>query len=47
MRSSFSTGMYLGTEPGWLDKIERVKRKQVLPTVLTTEEVRAVLICLS
>jgi integron integrase len=36
----------LGTEPGWLEKLERVKRKQFLPTVLTTEEVRAVLSCL-
>lgn len=36
----------LGTEPGWLEKLERVKRKQFLPVVLTQEEVRTVLACL-
>lgn len=33
----------LGTEPGWMEKLERVKRKQFLPVVLTRDEVRAVL----
>lgn len=33
----------LGNEPGWLSGLERVKRKHFLPTVLTQEEVRAVL----
>ena len=36
----------LGTEPKWLEKIERVKRKQYLPVVLTPDEVRTVLACL-
>lgn len=36
----------LGTEPGWLEKLERVKRKQFLPVVLTQDEVREVLACL-
>lgn len=33
----------LEIEPGWLDNLERVKRKHFLPTVLTVEEVRRVL----
>lgn len=36
----------LGNEPGWLSGLERVKRKHFLPTVLTQEEVRAVLVYL-
>ena len=33
----------LEMEPGWLDNLERVKRKHFLPTVLTVKEVREVL----
>ncbi|MDH3672856.1 MAG: phage integrase N-terminal SAM-like domain-containing protein [Gammaproteobacteria bacterium] len=33
----------LELEPGWLENLERVKRKRFLPTVLTVNEVRAVL----
>lgn len=33
----------LGEDPGWLDGLERVKRKQFLPVVLTTQEVKQVL----
>jgi integron integrase len=33
----------LDIEPGWLENLERVKRKKFLPTVLTVNEVRDVL----
>lgn len=33
----------LEIEPGWLDNLARVKRKQSLPTILSTNEVREVL----
>jgi integron integrase len=33
----------LGEDPGWLQGLERVKRKQFLPVVLTLEEVKLVL----
>ncbi len=33
----------LGSDPGWLQGLERVKRKHFLPVVLTQDEVRAVL----
>ena len=33
----------LEIEPGWLDNLARVKRKQFLPTVLSANEVREVL----
>jgi integron integrase len=32
----------LDIDPGWLDKLERVKQKQFLPTVLTENEVRLI-----
>jgi integron integrase len=32
----------LEIDPGWLDKLERVKRKRFLPVVLTVEEVKRV-----
>lgn len=36
----------LGMDPGWLEGLERVKRKHFLPTVLNPEEVRRLLGCL-
>jgi len=33
----------LELEPGWLDNLARAKRKQHLPTVLSVDEVRAIL----
>jgi len=37
----------LGSDPGWLAKLERVKRKQFIPTVLSVDEVRGVLALLT
>ena len=33
----------LQMDPGWLDNLERAKRKQYLPTVLSTQKVREIL----
>ena len=33
----------LETDPGWMDNLARAKRKQILPTVLSIDEVRSVL----
>ncbi len=33
----------LEIEPGWMENLERIKRKHFLPTVLTVNEVRTIL----